>query len=148
MRISGRTASRLPSQRICIFSAAFQELQGRKIRAEAAAGRIRAQAAELTEDAEESFKRAGGTRRNCKICVDNACLCGYNSTVGFWLTGKITFSSDASGCSSMAEHQPSKLIVRVRFPSPAPFFCTHSSAGLSNGLLSRRSGVRIPLGTP
>ena len=26
------------------------------------------------------------------------------------------------GCSSMVEHQPSKLIVRVRFPSPAPNF--------------------------
>ena len=26
------------------------------------------------------------------------------------------------GCSSMVEHQPSKLVVRVRFPSPAPSF--------------------------
>ena len=25
------------------------------------------------------------------------------------------------GCSSMVEHQPSKLDTRVRFPSPAPF---------------------------
>ena len=29
-------------------------------------------------------------------------------------------SSDARGCSSMAEHQLPKLTVRVRFPSPAP----------------------------
>ena len=27
-----------------------------------------------------------------------------------------------SRCSSMAEPQPSKLVMRVRFPSPAPFF--------------------------
>ena len=29
-------------------------------------------------------------------------------------------SSSASGCSSMVEFQPSKLAMRVRFPSPAP----------------------------
>ena len=33
------------------------------------------------------------------------------------------------GCSSMVEHQPSKLDTRVRFPSPAPFKCANSSAG-------------------
>ncbi len=27
---------------------------------------------------------------------------------------------ECCGCSSMVEHQPSKLVVRVRFPSPAP----------------------------
>src|SRR5690606_5338457 len=27
-------------------------------------------------------------------------------------------------CSSMVEHQPSKLRVRVRFPSPAPYIIT------------------------
>ena len=49
------------------------------------------------------------------------------------------------GCSSMVEHQPSKLDTWVRFPSPA--LCVRSSAGQSNGLLSRGSGVRIPSGT-
>ena len=50
------------------------------------------------------------------------------------------------GCSSMVEHQPSKLDTWVRFPSPA-LIRVNSSAGQSNGLLSRRSGVRIPSGT-
>ena len=31
------------------------------------------------------------------------------------------------GCSSVVEPQPSKLVARVRFPSPAP--CALSSAG-------------------
>ena len=31
--------------------------------------------------------------------------------------------------SSMVEHQPSKLVTRVRFPSPAPSKCANSSAG-------------------
>ena len=48
----------------------------------------------------------------------------------------------------MVEPQPSKLVTRVRFPLPAPFLCPCSSAGQSNGLLSRGSGVRIPPGTP
>ena len=42
---------------------------------------------------------------------------------------------------------PSKQAVRVRIPLLAPFICVSSSAGQSNGLLSRGSGVRIPLGT-
>ena len=33
------------------------------------------------------------------------------------------------GCSSMVEHQPSKLDTRVRFPSPAPSIRASSSAG-------------------
>jgi hypothetical protein len=32
------------------------------------------------------------------------------------------------GCSSMVELQPSKLVVRVRFPSPALFVKGHSAA--------------------
>ena len=32
------------------------------------------------------------------------------------------------GCSSVVEPQPSKLVARVRFPSPAPI-CACSSAG-------------------
>src|SRR5579863_4039814 len=35
-------------------------------------------------------------------------------------------SSDARGCSSMAEHQLPKLTVRVRFPSPAPLYSSSS----------------------
>ena len=35
------------------------------------------------------------------------------------------------GCSSMVEHQPSKLDTWVRFPSPALFFYRNSSAGFS-----------------
>ena len=42
------------------------------------------------------------------------------------LTGQLVVTSGSlfvmiCGCSSMAELQPSKLIVRVRFPSPAYF---------------------------
>ena len=56
---------------------------------------------------------------------------------------------DICGCSSMVEHQPSKLDTWVRFPSPAFVVQTallrvSSSVGQSNGLLSRGSGVRIP----
>ena len=38
------------------------------------------------------------------------------------------------GCSSMAESQPSKLVVWVRFPSPAPTEClgTHTRIGVSS----------------
>lgn len=35
------------------------------------------------------------------------------------------------GCSSVVEHQPSKLDMWVRFPSPALFFYRNSSAGFS-----------------
>ena len=37
---------------------------------------------------------------------------------------RIGYSGAARGCSSMAEHQLPKLTVRVRFPSPAPRFCS------------------------
>ncbi len=33
---------------------------------------------------------------------------------------KVGSQDDTCGCSSMVEHQPSKLIAWVRFPSPAP----------------------------
>ena len=64
------------------------------------------------------------------------------------------------GCSSMVEHQPSKLVAWVRFPSPAPnnrfassiyretAKCACSAAGESIALLRRVSGVRIPSGAP
>ncbi len=38
-----------------------------------------------------------------------------------WLFWKITYTR---GCSSMVESQPSKLVVWVRFPSPAPINAT------------------------
>ena len=90
------------------------------------------------------------------------------------LVSLVRFRNQAlRGCSSMVEHQPSKLDTWVRFPSPAfhlqiimesiihnRFFmkicnllqcrcdkCVRSSAGQSNGLLSRGSGVRIPSST-
>ena len=44
-------------------------------------------------------------------------------------------TSFTSGCSSMVEPQPSKLVVRVRFPSPAPCWL-----GLV-GRFDRQSGV-------
>ena len=40
-------------------------------------------------------------------------ICGDVGASGLW---------SVRGCSSMAEFQPSKLVVWVRFPSPAPFF--------------------------
>ena len=33
---------------------------------------------------------------------------------------RISYGPPARRCSSMVEHQPSKLVTRVRFPSPAP----------------------------
>src|SRR5690606_4210205 len=37
-------------------------------------------------------------------------------------TGRLKSSNQLRGCSSMVEQQPSKLMTRVRFPSPAPAF--------------------------
>ncbi len=42
------------------------------------------------------------------------------------------------GCSSMVEHQPSKLDTWVRFPSPA--FCAKHSVCVANCRRSRQSG--------
>ena len=79
------------------------------------------------------------------------------------------------GCSSMVEFQPSKLITRVRFPSPAPSMCLqlswieqlpskqqaggsnpskhaifggYSSVGQSARLWPWRPSVRVRLSTP
>lgn len=43
---------------------------------------------------------------------------------------------DICGCSSMAEHQPSKLVMWVQFPSLAPFFYLYFRQ------MSMRGGVR------
>ena len=70
------------------------------------------------------------------------------------VSGSIPELGTICGCSSMVEHQPSKLDTWVRFPSPAQILqysqypiCVCSSVGQSTGLLSRVSGVRIPSGT-
>ena len=51
------------------------------------------------------------------------------------------------GCSSMVEQQPSKLMTRVRFPSPAPIFsstCRHVGlAILTRVLLLILTNVRL-----
>src|SRR5688500_1187927 len=44
--------------------------------------------------------------------------------------------TNEGGCSSMVEQQPSKLMTRVRFPSPAPVFAAQQRR------LSRRSAKR------
>ena len=37
------------------------------------------------------------------------------------VAGSIPVTPTTCGCNSMVEFQPSKLVTRVRFPSPAPF---------------------------
>ncbi len=50
------------------------------------------------------------------------------------------------GCSSMAEPQPSKLVMRVRFPSPAPLFREACSCIRTKRILTRRVQYRRLLG--
>ena len=54
------------------------------------------------------------------------------------------------GCSSMAEPQPSKLAMRVRFPSPAPRVTAGQPPvrATGEGLEDRLRGPISPLGTP
>ena len=47
------------------------------------------------------------------------------------------------GCSLMAKPQPSKLMLWVRFPSPAPFYLSTVAQWQSYRLLTDRSQVRI-----
>ena len=49
------------------------------------------------------------------------------------------------GCNSMVECQPSKLITRVRFPSPAPFFCQkwQTSVPVAQGIEQRTSNPLV-----
>ena len=67
--------------------------------------------------------------------------------VGSSPTSPTTYETDAArrdatcGCSSMVEQQPSKLMTRVRFPSPAPLPQTHATAQPSAG----RPGSLQPL---
>jgi hypothetical protein len=49
------------------------------------------------------------------------------------------------GCSSMVEQQPSKLMTRVRFPSPAPIPTVNVARGIS---LDRRRPVSPAPGAP
>ena len=46
------------------------------------------------------------------------------------------------GCSSMAESQPSKLVVWVRFPSPAPKIPNASAFGIFTSSLFTRPRIR------
>jgi hypothetical protein len=48
------------------------------------------------------------------------------------------------GCSSMAEPQPSKLVMGVRFPSPAPLFRGGLSVDVSD--FSTRLRIRTQIG--
>ena len=41
---------------------------------------------------------------------------------------------DKGGCSSMVEQKPSKLNVRVRFPSPAPILLNPCGSGVEHSL--------------
>ena len=47
------------------------------------------------------------------------------------------------GCSLMAKPQPSKLMLWVRFPSPAPFYLSTVAQWQSYRLLTDRSQVRV-----
>lgn len=47
-----------------------------------------------------------------------------NGVHGMLYSSGIRLNSQRRGCSSMVEPQPSKLMTRVRFPSPAPIFST------------------------
>ena len=73
-------------------------------------------------DLGSSAERRGGSTPF--ICTKNS-LCGSGSVVERHLAKVNVASSNlvfrsTCGCSSMVEFQPSKLVVRVRFPSPAP----------------------------
>ena len=47
----------------------------------------------------------------------------------------------------MVEQQPSKLMTRVRFPSPAPILSTSPQARTSHTLVERhRAGALVPTG--
>ena len=74
-------------------------------------------------DLGSSAERRGGSTPF--ICTKNS-FCGSGSVVERHLAKVNVASSNlvfrsTCGCSSMVEFQPSKLVVRVRFPSPAPF---------------------------
>ena len=64
-----------------------------------------------------------------QVCWYNQLRCRgiaqFGSALGSGPRGrrfKSCCSDHLCGCSSMVERQPSKLVTRVRFPSPAPFF--------------------------
>ncbi len=54
------------------------------------------------------------------ICVDKLKCTLYNIKSRLAITLAKADLQGVCGCSSMVEHQPSKLIAWVRFPSPAP----------------------------
>jgi hypothetical protein len=60
---------------------------------------------------------------------------------GLWLE----IPPEERGCSSMVELQPSKLVMRVRFPSPAPtrFLARLLAQGLQDGIPESTDEFRI-----
>ena len=74
--------------------------------------------------------------------VVNASDCG-SDTRGFDSLQPPHNRISLSGCSLMAKPQPSKLMLWVRFPSPAPFYLSTVAQWQSYRLLTDRSQVRI-----
>ena len=71
-------------------------------------------------------------------------LCICIRTTHQLVVEELTYKS--SGCSSMVELQPSKLITWVRFPSPAPYsLCRGGGTGRRNGLKIRRLETTVPV---
>src|ERR1043166_6463317 len=59
----------------------------------------------------------------------------YVDPRGFaWHASRAAVSCAACGCSSMVEQQPSKLMTRVRFTSPAPALSSNRTAGFAKVL--------------
>ena len=48
--------------------------------------------------------------------------CAWRAAARIARGGRPSYTASRRGCSSMVEPQPSKLVMRVRFPSPAPSF--------------------------
>ena len=53
------------------------------------------------------------------------------------------FNSFVCGCSSMVELQPSKLVTRVRFPSPAPEISFTTAAAVVFLFLYQTAKIRL-----
>jgi hypothetical protein len=69
--------------------------------------------------------------------------CGPQSLLRAWRPGaerRRRYSARPRGCSSMVEPQPSKLVVRVQFPSPAPRRPGKVGAHAGSSLAPRRPG--------
>ncbi len=81
--------------------------------------------------------KSGGTHRLCPVGAD--------------APSTVMRSAARCGCSSMVEQQPSKLMTRVRFPSPAPIsnHLLHAVVLiLTSGLLLTLTKRHLPLSAP